>query len=122
MWKSLRILLLSSLLAGVAATAWLERSRSTSWQDMLWVGVFPVNGYGSATAAQFVDTLRENDCHAVQECIAREAQANGVQLAGRLVLMAGHRVISVTDAQMPASLRDVSIRARSARQINWTRP
>lgn len=87
MWKTLRILLLLSLLAGVAATAWLERARSTSWRQTLWVGVFPINADGSAATAQFLDALQEADFHAVQEFFAAQAHAHGVPLAQPLRML-----------------------------------
>jgi hypothetical protein len=80
MWKTLRILLLLCLLGGVASTAWLERTRSTSWRQTLWVGVFPVNGDHSAATAQYIDALRERDFLDVQEFFAAQARAHGVVL------------------------------------------
>jgi hypothetical protein len=78
MWKTLRVLLLLCLLGGVASTAWLERSRSTSWRQTLWVGVFPINGDHSAVAAQYIDALRESEFRDVPEFFAAQARAHGV--------------------------------------------
>jgi len=79
-WKSLRILLLLLVLAGVALHAWLERSATRSWREPLWVGVFPLNGDGSAVAQQYIEGLRVQDFAPIEEFFAREGQRYGLRL------------------------------------------
>lgn len=80
MWKTIRILLLSCVLAGVAATAWLERARSTGWRQTLWVGIFPINGDGSEVADRYIGTLQPRDFADVQEFFTVQARTHGVAL------------------------------------------
>ena len=52
MWKTVRISILLLILAVVALQQYFERRATHSWQDTLWVGVFPLNADGSRVAAQ----------------------------------------------------------------------
>ena len=81
MWRTIRISLLLLTLLVVAFSAWFDQHHTTSWQHSVWVGVFPVNADGSATAARYIDDLREPDFAPLSEFIAREAQRYGVSLA-----------------------------------------
>jgi hypothetical protein len=80
MWKNLRILLLLLVLAGVALHAWLDRRATQSWEQTLWVGIYPLNGDGTAAAQQFVAALTPRDYADIEEFFAREAQRYGVKL------------------------------------------
>jgi hypothetical protein len=108
MWRTLRILLLLCLLAGVAATAWLERARSTSWQHTLWVGVFPLAADGSAATARYLQTLQEADFRGLQEFFAVQARAHGVPLAQPLRIL----LYPAPRSAPPALARDSSAPAR----------
>ena len=55
LWRWVRTGLLIYLLMMVAVGAWLARTRSTDWQEPLWVTVFPINGDQSAVSAAYVD-------------------------------------------------------------------
>jgi hypothetical protein len=80
MWKNIRILLLLLVLAGVALHAWLDRHATQSWEQTLWVGIYPLNGDGTAAAQQYVAALTPRDFTDIEEFFAREAQRYGVKL------------------------------------------
>jgi hypothetical protein len=80
-WKLLRISLLLLVLAMVVSWQWLDRIRTTSWQNTLWVGVFPLNGDGSETSARYVSGLSPEDFAGISRFFAREAQRYGLSLA-----------------------------------------
>ena len=65
-------------LAVVAASTWLDRVRTTSWKETLWVGVFPVNGDGSETAERYIASLTTEDFASLETFFASEAQRYGV--------------------------------------------
>jgi hypothetical protein len=79
-WKSIRILLLLLVLLAVALRTWLDRAATQSWQEPLWVGLFPLNGDGHASTADYVARLRAEDFHAIEEFFAREAKRYGLKV------------------------------------------
>lgn len=81
MWKLIRVSLLLSLLIGVAATTWLDHETTTAWKAPLWVGIFPMNGDGSDTAASYVRGLTVRDFADIETFFANEASRFGVPAA-----------------------------------------
>jgi hypothetical protein len=79
-WKSIRILLLLTVLAAVAINAWLDRIHTQSWQQTLWVGIFPLNGDGSARARRYIDGLTVKDFAPIEEFFTREAHRYGLKI------------------------------------------
>jgi hypothetical protein len=77
MWKALRISLLSTLLLAVAFTAWVERARSVSWTQPLWVGVFPLAADDSPATARYLEDLRPADFTGIADFMRREARRYG---------------------------------------------
>ena len=81
MWKNIRIAFLLLVLAVVAIQAWRDRATTQSWKEPLWVGVYPLNGDGTAQAQHYVDSLTVQEFAAIEEFFAREAHRYGVKLA-----------------------------------------
>ena len=80
MWKTIRIGLLLIVLAAVALHAWLDRVGTHSWREPLWVGIFPLNGDGTAQAADYVSALRVESFRDIEEFCAREAHRYGLRM------------------------------------------
>ena len=80
MWKSIRIFLLLLVLLAVALHARLDRIATESWQEPLWVGVFPLNADGSAPTQDYVAALTPRDFAALEDFFTREAQRYGLKL------------------------------------------
>ncbi|MBN1239491.1 MAG: hypothetical protein JXB36_13390 [Gammaproteobacteria bacterium] len=80
MFRRLRIAILLYVLLFVAAGHWLTQARSTDWDGTLWVTVHPVNGDGSAAAAEAVAAIDRTDFTAVESFFASEARRYGVRL------------------------------------------
>jgi hypothetical protein len=79
-WKSIRIFLLLLVLLAVALHTWLDRVATQSWREPLWVGLFPLNGDGSASTAEYLATLRAKDFAAIEDFFAREGKRYGLKL------------------------------------------
>jgi len=79
-WKSIRILLLLAVLLAVALHTWLDRVATQSWQEPLWVGLFPLNADGSAQADEYVAALGVKDFAAIEDFFGREARRYGLKL------------------------------------------
>lgn len=78
---ALRLWLLLALLAFVALGAWLERRRSTDWDEPLRVTVYPVAAAGAeASVAEYLAQLGDADFDVVEAFLAEEAQAFGLAL------------------------------------------
>jgi hypothetical protein len=76
-FRVLRIALLLIVLATVAEEAWLARSRAVSWQDPLRVAVYPINGDGSAAAANYLRGLRPDAFRSIERYFEDEAKRHG---------------------------------------------
>ncbi|MBV8144436.1 MAG: hypothetical protein JO184_05455 [Gammaproteobacteria bacterium] len=80
MWKALRITVLLLVLLAVALHTWLDRVATQGWQEPLWVGLFPLNGDGSASTGEYLSTLRSSDFQALENFFARESTRYGLKL------------------------------------------
>ena len=80
MWRNIRILALLLVLGAVALEQWLERVHTQSWQQTLWVGVYPLNADGSRVAQSYIEALRREDFVAIETFFAREAHRYGVRV------------------------------------------
>jgi hypothetical protein len=79
-WKAVRVSLLLILLGLVAGQQLLERVATQSWRETLWVGIFPLNGDGSAGAQQYIESLTPKDFASIEDFFSREAHRYGVSL------------------------------------------
>jgi len=79
-FKNIRILLLLLVLLFVSIEAWLTQSRSTDWQQPLWLVVYPVNGDDSAVTSDYIERLGEARFDAIEKFFDREANRFGLEL------------------------------------------
>lgn len=77
MFKAIRIAILLSVLLFVATGAWLAKSRSTDWNNSLWVKVYPVNADSSDVVDEYIATLSVADFADIEEFVAREVVRYG---------------------------------------------
>lgn len=68
------------VLLGVLATTWLDRLNTTSWDRTLWVGIFPINGDGSAVADDYIRNLTVEDFATIEAFFAEETSRYGVKV------------------------------------------
>lgn len=80
MWRRIRIGVLLLVLFIVAAGAWTDRTRTTTWQEPLWVGIFPVNADQRPATGAYIAALERERFGAIEEFFAREAAEHGVNL------------------------------------------
>lgn len=80
MWRNIRILLLLLVLGAVALQQWLDRVQTQSWQQPLWVGIYPLNADGTASAQHYIEGLTKKDFIAIEGFFAREAHRYGIAL------------------------------------------
>jgi hypothetical protein len=77
-WKAIRIGLLLIVLAAVALNAWLDRVNTQSWQETLWVGIFPLNAEGTPAVQRYIADLTAQDFAGLEEFFVREGHRYGV--------------------------------------------
>ena len=77
MFKAVRISILLLILFFVSVSTWLTQSRSTDWNDSLWVKIYPINGDGSAQTGEYIQSLDVEDFRAIEEFLARETDRFG---------------------------------------------
>lgn len=74
MWRNARVAVLLFILLGVVVQQWFDRESSTAWDRPLWVGVYPLNGDGSAAADKYIRQLQPEAFESIEAFFANEAQ------------------------------------------------
>ena len=80
MFKRLRIAILLYILLFVALGQWLATWRSRDWSDPLYVGIWLVNGDGSAATGSYLDSLERDAFAEIERFFAEEGRPYGVEL------------------------------------------
>lgn len=78
MFKALRILILLLILATVAQTAWLAQSRATSWENTLYIGIYPIAADASPQTREYVRNLKPDAFAAIEAFFDEEAKRYGL--------------------------------------------
>lgn len=112
MFKALRILVLLLILATVAQTAWLAQSRAASWENTLYVGLYPIAADDSPQTRQYLQNLKPDAFATIEGFFDEEAKRYGLSV---------WRPVSVTVAppvvdQPPAAPRN----ANALQAILWS--
>ena len=74
MFKAIRISILLLVLFFVSVSTLLSQSRSTDWNNSLWVKVYPINADGSAVVANFIDKMEVRDFEGIEAFVQRETE------------------------------------------------
>ncbi len=73
-FKALRVFILLFILLLVSGGVYLDKARSTDWNDPLWVVVYPINGDGSEVSQKYINKLQEKRFEPVENFFSREAE------------------------------------------------
>jgi hypothetical protein len=117
-WRKIRIAILLFILATVAQSAWLARSRTAEWRTSLRVVVYPINGDASATSARYIPEIGAGTFEAMRDFFAREGEHYGVAPMPPIDLFVAPAVSSLPPPP-PVGNSTVSIMAWSLRLRNW---
>jgi hypothetical protein len=74
MFKAVRISILLFILLFVGLNAILTQSRSTDWNNSLWIKVYPINADGSPEAAKYIQGLKSSDFEGIETFLKRETE------------------------------------------------
>ena len=91
-FKNIRVLLLLSVLFFVALSTWQAKSRTTSWQDPLWLVIYPINGDGSEVTRRYIDSLNDRHFESIETFMADQANAYGVSLKNPVKVKLGPEI------------------------------
>lgn len=80
MRKNLRYLILLLILLFVAVNEALNKTRSTSWENPLWVRVYAINGDGREATDRYIDSLTTQSFEMTQKFVNREARRYGIRI------------------------------------------
>lgn len=92
MFKATRITLLLAVLFFVAVSAWLTKSRSTDWNNSLWVKIYPINADGSEASGRYIASLDEAHFSGIEAFLARETGRYGKAVDRPLRIELGREV------------------------------
>ena len=84
------ILVYILILVGVGT--WLTNQRVTSWENTLRVAIYPINGDGSQTSADYIASLESDAFETIDEFIAEEAKQYGVPISEPVHVVLGETV------------------------------
>ncbi len=80
MRKNLRYLVLLLILLFVAANEALNKLRSTSWENPLWLRIYAVNGDGRSATDRYIDSLTSEHFRQIEIFLNREARRYGIEI------------------------------------------
>ncbi len=93
MFKAIRISILMLVLIFVVLSAWLSKSRSTDWNNSLWVKIYPINADGSDSTNRYIESLDVRTFEDIESFVAREAERYGVKLSRPVRMEVGTPII-----------------------------
>ena len=80
MFKAIRVSLLLLILFFVSVSTWLTQSRSTDWNNSLYVKIYPINADGSAKAEKYIEKIELGHFASIEDFVAREVENFGHKL------------------------------------------
>jgi len=80
MFKTIRIFFLLLILLFVSVSTWLSQSRSTDWNNSLYVKVYPINGDGSDLSDSYIAKLELRHFASIEDFVSREVERFGHDL------------------------------------------
>ncbi len=104
----------------VVISSYMTRARSTSWQEPLWVTVYPINGDGSDVTADYIERLDPDTFSSIEQFMIGEARRYGVSLQRPVRLELG-RLIEELPPVPPESANPVKVGLWSLRFRWWAR-
>jgi hypothetical protein len=81
MFRAFRILILLLALLIVAVNGWLAKSRSTDWNNSLWLKIYPINADGSEATERYIEALDVAVFSEIETFLEREVERYGKALS-----------------------------------------
>lgn len=101
MFKAIRISILTLILIFVVTSTLLSQSRSTDWNNSLWVKIYPINADGSEASERYITGLKTSEFANITSFISQQAERYGRKLSRPLRVELGEPV-----SEQPPSIED----------------
>ena len=98
MFKKLRIAVLLLVLFIVAADTYMTKVRSVSWDETLWVGIYPINPDNDIVTARYIENLSSRQFEDIEEFFKDEAEAFGLTIPQPFDVHLAHPVYELPPA------------------------
>ena len=118
--RRLRQLILLIVLLFVAVGSYLAQSRTTDWNEPLWVTLYPISADGGPATGGYIETLTAADFAAIEQFMERETRRYGVDIARPVRIDVGAPIETLPPAP-PTDGNPVSIAAWSIKLRWWAR-
>jgi len=92
MWKKFRIGILLFILFLVGADTYLTHSRAVSWEDTLWVAIYPINPEHDPVVEQYIDQLSDRNFKPIETFFSEEADQAKLPLKQPFKILLAHKV------------------------------
>lgn len=119
-FRTLRQLILLIVLLFVATGSYLARSRSTDWNEPLWVAMYPINADGRQVTRDYIETLAAGQFADIEQFMERETRRYGVDISRPVRIDVG-RPVETLPPEPPADGNPVSIAMWSIKLRWWAR-
>jgi len=116
----LRKLTLLLILVFVALGSYLQKTRSTDWEDALWVSIYPINADGSAVAENYIKSIDFESFTEVEQFMEKEARRYGLPLEKPLRMYTGQTIDSLPPPPPQGSTLDIIIWSFKLRYWAWS--
>jgi hypothetical protein len=80
-WRKVRILILLLILGIAAYSNWYDQLSTTDWDEMLYVGVFPIDDAGNEVTRDYIARLSADRIADIEQFLNREAHRYGVSIS-----------------------------------------
>lgn len=92
MWKKLRISILLFILFLVGADTYMSKYRAVSWDETLWVAVYPINSTNDPEIDRYIANLSNRNFAPIEHFFKREADEKGLVIEQPFRMMLAHTV------------------------------
>ncbi|MDP6675813.1 MAG: hypothetical protein QGH93_13310, partial [Gammaproteobacteria bacterium] len=115
--RSLRQLILLTLLLIIAGGSYLSRARSTSWEEPLWVTLYPISADEQSATKNYIDKLTTKHFIAIEQFMEQETHRYGVAIDRPIRIDIGLPIAEQPPAP-PESRNPISVALWSI-QLRW---
>lgn len=92
MWKKIRVAILLFILLLVGADTYLTKYRAISWDETLWVAIYPINQSNDSQIDRYISNLSNRNFQSIERFFTKAAAERGLQLAQPFKMMLAHPV------------------------------
>jgi hypothetical protein len=119
-FRRLRQLILLTLLAVTAIGSYMTRAKSTSWEEPLWVAVYPIVADDSAKTRDYVDGLTAKNFAAIERFMEKETVRYNVNIERPIRIDVGEPISELPPAP-PGNGNPIRVASWSLNLRWWAR-